>query len=129
MVLSLESGEDAHPFWYTQVLGVFHTRVLHIGPAAVNRSVQSVKFLWVRWLGLVPDHRFGFKSAHLPKVGFVEHRDPLAFGFLDPSLVVRGCHLVPAFADGKTLSLLPFRLMAAHSPDEHEDWVAFYVMM
>jgi hypothetical protein len=129
MVLSPESGEDAHPFWYAQVLGVFHTRILHVGPAATNRSVQNVEFLWVRWLGLVPDHQFGFKSAHLPKIGFVEHTDSLAFGFLDPSLVIRGCHLIPAFANGKTSSLLPFTPTAARSPNEHEDWVAFYVMM
>ena len=88
MVMSLESEEDAHPFWYAQVLGVFHTCVLHVGPAATNQSVQNIEFLWVRWLGLVPDHQYGFKSARLPKVGFVKYTDPLAFGFLDPSLVV-----------------------------------------
>ena len=129
MVLSPESEEDVHPFWYVQVLGVFHTHVLHVGPVATNQSVQNIKFLWVWWLGLVPNHQYGFKSAHLPKVRFVEYTDLQAFGFLDPLLVVWGCHLVPAFADGKTLSLLPFNPTATHSPDEHEDWVAFYVMM
>lgn len=129
MVMSPESGEDAHPFWYAQVLGVFHARVLHADPAATNKSVQNIEFLWVRWLGLVPGRRFGFKEARLPKVGFVPHTDPLAFGFLDPSLVLRGCHLVPAFADGKTFDLLPVMHSAARSPDEHEDWVAFYVML
>lgn len=55
MVLSPESGEDAHPFWYAQVLGVFHAWVLHTDPAAANKSVQNIEFLWVCWLGLVPD--------------------------------------------------------------------------
>ena len=63
MVLSPESGEDAHSFWYAQVPGVFHAWVLHMDPAAANKSVQNIKFLWVRWLGLVPDQRFGFKEA------------------------------------------------------------------
>lgn len=129
MVLSPESGEGAHPFWYAKVLGVFHARVLHADPAASNKSVQTIEFLWVRWLGLVPGRRFGFKNARLPKVGFVPHTDPLAFGFLDPSLVLRGCHLIPAFADGKTSDLLPVMRSAARSSDEHQDWVAFYVMM
>ena len=129
MVMSPESGEDVHPFWYAQVLGVFHTRVLHTDPAATNKSVQNIEFLWVRWLGLVPGHRFGFKEAQLPKVGFVPHTDPLAFRFLDPSLVLRGCHLVPTFANGKTLDLLPVMHSAARSPDEHGDWVALYVML
>ena len=129
MVMSPESGEDVHLFWYAQVLGVFHTQVLHVDPAATNKSVQNIEFLWVWWLGLVPGCQFGFKEARLPKVGFVPHTDPLAFGFLDPSLVLRGCHLVPAFADGKTLDLLPVMHSAARSPDEHKDWVAFYVML
>ena len=63
MVMSPESGEDVHPFWYAQVLGVFHTRVLHTDPTATNKSVQNIEFLWVCWLGLVPGCRFGFKEA------------------------------------------------------------------
>ena len=129
MVLSPKSGEDVHPFWYTQVLGVFHARVLHTDPAAANKSIQNIQFLWVRWLGLVPGRRFGFKQARLPKVGFLPHTDSLVFGFLDPSLVLRGCHLIPAFADGKTSDLLPVMRSATRSPDEHKDWAAFYVMM
>ena len=88
MVMSPELGEDVHPFWYAQVLSVFHTQVLHADLAATNKSVQNIEFLWVRWLGLVPGCQFGFKEARLPKVGFVPHTDPLAFGFLDPSLVL-----------------------------------------
>jgi hypothetical protein len=37
------------------------------------------------------------QDACLPLVGFVEDSDELAFGFLDPSLVIRRCHLVPGF--------------------------------
>jgi hypothetical protein len=39
-------------------------------------------------------------------VGFVDSDDPLAFGFLDPQYVIRGVHLLPAFAHGHTGSLL-----------------------
>ena len=129
MVMSPESGEDVHLFWYAQVLGVFHTWVLHADPAATNKSVQNIEFLCVHWLRLVPGCQFGYKEVQLPKVGFVPHMDPLAFRFLDPSLVLQGCHLVPAFADGKTLDLLLVMHSATRSPDEHEDWVAFYVML
>ena len=129
MVLSPESGDDVHPFWYAQILGVFHAWVLHADPNATNKSVQNIEFLWVHWLGLVPDCQSGFRFAQLPKVGFVPHTDPLAFGFLDPSLVLQGCHLVPAFADGRTADLLPVMCSAVRLPDEHDDWVAFYIMM
>lgn len=77
MVMSPETGDEAHPYWYARVLGVFHARILHTGPAAKNRSVQYMEFLWVRWFGLDPDHRYGFKAARLPKIGFVPDTDIL----------------------------------------------------
>jgi hypothetical protein len=129
MVLSPEEGADAHPYWYARVLGVFHARVLHTGPQAVNRSVQRMEFLWVRWFGIVPGHKYGFTAARLPKVGFVPETDDQAFGFLDPSLVIRGCHLIPAFADGRTSDLLNTQNTAARLPGEVDDWVSYYVGM
>lgn len=68
MVLSPESGEDAHPFWYTQVLGVFYAQVLHTDPVTANKSIQNIEFLWVCWLGLILPHTdslvFGFLWTH-----------------------------------------------------------------
>lgn len=130
MVLSPETEDDAHPYWYARVLGVFHAQVLHTGPAAKNHSIQSMEFLWVRWFGLEPNYRSGTHVARLPKIGFVPDVDDNAFGFLDPSLVVRGCHLVPAFATGRTTSLLQtISPTAARAPDEKDDWVNYYVIM
>ena len=129
MVLSREGGPNAHPYWYARVLGVFHVRLLHTGAAATNRSVQRMEFLWVRWFGTVDGHQYGFKAARLPKVGFIDESDPSAFGFLDPTLVVRGCHLIPAFFDGRTSELLRTPYTAARPPGEHDDWAAFYVSM
>jgi hypothetical protein len=129
MVLSPETGPQVHPYWYARVMGVFHARVLHTGPSATNRSVQHMEFLWVRWFGMDPDHQYGHKAARLPKIGFVPDTDPLAFGFLDPSLVLRGCHLIPAFNDGRTSDLLKTPLSIARPPDEVDDWVTFYVNM
>lgn len=127
MVMSQEAGPNAHQFWYARVLGVFHARVVHSGPATVNRSTQHVKFLWVQWFGMDVDHRYGLKAARLPKIGFVPDTDPLAFGFLDPSLVVRGTHLIPAFFDGRTPSLLTALPTAGRPLDEMDDWAAYYV--
>lgn len=129
MVLSQESGPNAHPYWYARILGVFHVRVVHLGPAATNRSVQHLEFLWVRWFGMVPGHRYGSKLARLPKIGFVPDDDALAFGFLDPSLIIRGCHLIPAFNEGRTSDLLTALLTAGRPAGETEDWVAFFVNM
>jgi hypothetical protein len=128
MVISRETG-SAHPFWYARVLGVFHVQLYHIGPSAKNRSKQSMEFLWVRWFGIVPGYRFGPKIARLPKIGFISDTDESAFGFLDPSLVVRGCHLIPAFVDGRTSDLLTIPNSIARPLGETDDWAAFYVMM
>jgi hypothetical protein len=128
MVMSRESG-PGHPFWYARVLGVFHAQVYHIGPSAKNRSKQNMEFLWVRWFGTVPGYRFGPKLARLPKIGFLSDTDESAFGFLDPSLVVRGCHLIPAFVDGRTSDLLTIPNSIARPLGEKDDWAAFYVMM
>jgi hypothetical protein len=129
MVHSREDDPKDHPYWYARVLGVFHARILHTGPVATNRSVQSMEFLWVRWFGREREHHFGLKAARLPKIGFVEDTDDLAFGFLDPSLVIRSCHLIPAFCDGKTTSLLKTSYTAARPPGETDDWTNFYVNM
>ena len=88
-----------------------------------------MEFLWVRWFRIVPGHKYGFKVARLPKVGFVPDTDDQAFGFLDPSLVIRGCHLIPAFADGRTSELLTTQNTVARLPGEIDDYVAYYVSM
>ncbi|KAH7927896.1 hypothetical protein BV22DRAFT_1006163 [Leucogyrophana mollusca] len=127
MTLSREDGDGAHPFWYARVLRAFHIRVLHVGPNARNRSPQTLEFLWVRWFGVMPGHRWGFKEARLPKIGFVPDVDENAFGFLDPSLVIRGCHLIPAFVNGRSDTLLRPGPSVGRLPEETDDWTAYYV--
>ncbi|KIM71547.1 hypothetical protein PILCRDRAFT_16970 [Piloderma croceum F 1598] len=96
-------------------------------PTATNRSIQNMEFVLVRWFGWAPDHHSGVTAARLPKIGFVEDNDELAFGFLDPSLIIRGCHLVPAFSDGKTTNLLRTTHTIVRPLGEIDDWVNFYV--
>jgi hypothetical protein len=130
MVISPEDQLGAHPFWYAHVLGVFHADVIHTGSEARNRSVQRMEFLWVRWFGVLPEYRWGFKRGRLPKIGFVPEEDDSAFGFLDPSFVIRGCHLVPSFPDGRTSELLRTTSPTSARPlDEVDDWKYYYVMM
>ncbi|KAH9944799.1 hypothetical protein B0H21DRAFT_823184 [Amylocystis lapponica] len=127
MLNSCETGSGTHPFWYARILGIFHVDVLHLGSRAVNRSVQKMEVLWVQWFGIDPDHRYGSKVARLPKVGFISASDESAFGFVDPSLVIRGCHLIPAFADGRTSELLLATNSIARLPGETDDWASYYV--
>lgn len=129
MVSSPETEDGAHPFWYAQVLGVYHTVV---GQTGVNRELEQreMTFLWVRWLGVEPSYRSGREYARLPKLGFVSEEDPFAFGFLDPAHVIRGCHLIPTFVAGRTDALLSSAVpTAARISDITNDWTNFYVNM
>jgi len=52
MVLSGETAEDtddAHPYWYARVIGIYHARVRHIGPLSKSSEPQRLEFLRVRW--------------------------------------------------------------------------------
>ena len=130
MVSSPETSPSAHPFWYASVIGVFHAEVQHTGTRSHNLKPILMDFLWVRWLGIVPQRSFGRKQARLPKIGFVEDTDEFAFGFLDPSLVIRGCHLIPAFADERTGNLLRTTSPTEARPNgQVDDWTSFYVGM
>ena len=90
--------------------------------------MQHMEVLWVQWFSLVPGHWFGSK-VELPKIGFIPDMDPLAFRFLDPSLVICGCHLIPAFNDGCIMELLTASPTAGQPPDETDDWAMFFVNM
>lgn len=131
MVCSPETGDGAQPFWYARVIGVFHAMVSSTHPGIKDQSTQHMEFLWVRWFGVEPGYQSGFRHARLPKLGFVESSDDFAFSFLDPAHVIRGCHLIPAFAAGRTFDLLPIKNSAARilNNDETDDWVNYYVGM
>lgn len=130
MLRSPEVGAGAHPYWYAQVVGIYHAHVSTNHLAAPKHSAQHMEFLWVRWLGIEPGRRSGPKMARLPKVGFVEATDEDAFGFLDPDLIIRGSHLIPDFHSGKTSDLMPYDgPTVARFPDEKDDWMNFYINM
>ncbi|PPQ84255.1 hypothetical protein CVT26_011861, partial [Gymnopilus dilepis] len=104
----------ADPYWYARVIGVFHANVwADRSDIPGARNMRRMDFLWGR----------------LPKIGFVESTDEFAFSFVDPAQVVRGCHLIPAFNEGRTDKLLPVPRSAARclNPKEEDDWVNFYV--
>ena len=128
MLRSPEVGTSAHPYWYAQVLGIFHTNVSTNHPAAPINSSERMEFLWVWWLRIEPGHRSSSKVARLPKVGFIENADEDAFGFLDPDLVIRGSHLIPDFNSGQTQDLMPYNGPTVAQPlNLKDDCINFYV--
>ncbi len=84
-----DNENDHEHYWYARVLGIYHAKVSTSHPDATNGTeIRRMEFLWVRWLGAEPGHRYGFRHAVLPKIGFVPSTDDYAFGFLDPKHVI-----------------------------------------
>ncbi|KAG1767493.1 hypothetical protein EV702DRAFT_1203702 [Suillus placidus] len=124
MVLSGELMPN-HPYWYARVLGIYHLETWLTNGDQPTK--QRLEVLWVRWLAPLRNYRSGMKYAHLPKVAFVDESDPDTFGFLDPSQVIRGAHLIPAFALERGISSLRYGKSLARPDGELDDWEAHYV--
>lgn len=133
MVLGCENEENpnAHPYWYGRIIGIFHANIDYQGPGSRSSDSQEMEFLWVRWLGQdrSNDYHEGWRSRCLPRIGFVDCEDDLAFGFLNPALIIRAVHLLPCFDSGRTKLHLPRRSICRLAEEKDEDWDMFYVNM
>lgn len=123
-----EDAENMHPYWYARVLGIFHALVRRAGVGGTT-TLEQMDFLWVRWYGYDAHVCSGFKARRLHQIGFLDsHEDNGAFGFIDPSDVIRAIHLIPAFKLGKSSEFLPPSI--ARREDEGDgDYVRYYVSM
>ena len=129
MTLSGEEDPKCHPFLYCQLLKAFYITVCFCS-SGVSGSKEMIEVLWVSWLGIDPDYKWGFRQCTLPKIGCgPEDGDGTALGFLDPSLVIHGCHLIPAFADGCMAQLLQGGALVVRQPGQTNDWARYYVNM
>jgi hypothetical protein len=80
-------------------------------------------------VGATEESSIGYETCSPSKVVFVEESDLDAFGFLDPSQVIRGAHLIPAFASGRGTSSLRYGKSLARPGGEPDDWEEQYVRM
>src|ERR1700742_1614243 len=99
MVEAPEDDIGGARFWYARVIGIFHANIQSTHPDIQDGTARKIDFLWVRWFGTEPDYISGFGVTRLPKIGFIPSDDDFAFSFLDPGQVIRGCHLIPVFAE------------------------------
>ncbi|KAI0028967.1 hypothetical protein K488DRAFT_7820, partial [Vararia minispora EC-137] len=111
-----------HPYRYARVHGVYHANVFLPG----NTRPQRTEFLFVRWFRVDTTQQGGPRTKRLDRVSFVDVRLGPAFGFLDPADIVRACHLLPAFAKGKTRDLLSVASQLQDFTDG-QDWNYYYV--
>jgi len=129
MLLAPTSNE--HPYRYARIIGVFHVEAQYLGVGSSNRGIQSLEFLLVRWFEVDQYAPFGVDSFKLPRVKFAcPGSTSEAFGFVDPSQVLRAIHLIPAFNLGQVADGLGSRSFARQQDrDSNQDWKAFYVNM
>nr|GAT45436.1 predicted protein [Mycena chlorophos] len=125
MILS-QDPSDPHPYWYGEIVGIFHVNVLLADVA--GSQFQRIEFVLVRWLQRDVRYRSGFLHKRLPRVSYIPHHNQEAFGFLDPADILRGAHFIPAFHHGRTKEYLPKSIVRRTSEGD-EDWKYYYVNM
>ncbi|KAG2056612.1 hypothetical protein BDR06DRAFT_1040269, partial [Suillus hirtellus] len=128
MVLSGKSM-PSHPYWYARVLGIYHMEVWLAGDGRSKPLKQHLEVLWIQWLAMVQGYRSGMRHAHLPKIVFMEESNQDGFGFLNPGQLIRGAHLLPAFASGCSVSSLWRGKSLVHPGGQLDNWEKYYVGM
>ncbi|KAH7918173.1 hypothetical protein BV22DRAFT_1025018, partial [Leucogyrophana mollusca] len=122
-----ETDDNGHPYWYARVIKILHVMARHTGDASASESEDhQMDVLFVRWFGRDTRTRTGFASKRLPRIGFLQGDTSEAFGFLDPDQVIRGAHVIPAFAYGQTDEVLSPSL-ARQESEFDKDWWYYYV--
>jgi hypothetical protein len=131
-----EAGSDQpewRKFWYCRVLGIFHVNAVYIGPGMTGYTPQRLDFLWVRWYQshCRGSDRSGSKSGwdtlKLHQLSFPPMSSDDAFGFLDPADVIRSCHLIPAFSQGRRYKGQTQHAGLSKCASDSDDWMAYYV--
>ncbi|KAF7431003.1 hypothetical protein PC9H_006718 [Pleurotus ostreatus] len=135
-IMTLQRNEaDPHPFSYARVLSVFHVRIQH---EELSPQTKEFDVLWVRHFKVNTRHSGGLKQKQFTRLSFMDVSE--AFGFLNPDEVIRGSHIIPAFAYGPApdslgrsiarqtfhMDILDKNFTWPKEPDE-DDYVHYYV--
>jgi hypothetical protein len=114
---------NLHHFIYARVLGVYHANVIYTGPGMQDFEARTFQILWVRWYEVVDPGSLGWDSSTLDTLRFPPLHQDNSFGFLDPDDVLRGCHILPAFAKKKR----PANVNVSRSAKDSKDYLLYYV--
>jgi hypothetical protein len=126
MVLAENDNDSDHPFLYGRIVGVFHVNAIYLeGGPMVDYRPCKVEVLWIRWFSHDLNAPMGsWSDSRLDRLHFPPMAHANSFGFLDPADVMRGCHIIPAFAtnrryaDGQGIS---------RCAKDTNDWQSYYV--
>lgn len=100
-----DGSSSHHGYEYARVIKIFHVNV-RVADSQMS-AFERIDVLFVRWFRVDHSVPGGFKAKRLYRLEFTPTDDEsVAFGFVDPSDVVRASHIIPAFAHGCTEDLL-----------------------
>ena len=114
------TSQDNEPWLYAHVVAVYHMFV----STRTNPEPKRLELLWVRWMQRDRSQLKEPNSSQYTRISFVPDSGIPgdAFGFVDPSHVIRVCHLIPVFDLQRTRD----RLGTSMARDTEGDWRAFY---
>lgn len=119
-----EDTANVQQYRYARVIGIYHTNVIYAGRGRVDYEPRRMEFLWVRWFQLSQSPVTGWIPRRLDRVNFYPVTGEESFGFVDPSEILRGCHIIPMFSSGKRhLDAMGLSSIARDSLD----WKTYYV--
>jgi hypothetical protein len=129
-ILMLASGASyiTNQYFFGRVIGIYHVDVVHVATAPQS---QRIEFLHVRFFEPDNEYEGGFNLRRFPRIKFIDAYDPDAFGFVDPARVIRGAHIIPAFAHSTTDEFIPDSIARIYTDAyaRKRDWKYYYVNM
>ncbi|PPR03767.1 hypothetical protein CVT24_007510 [Panaeolus cyanescens] len=138
ILLLSDTSENDHPFSYARIFRLFHVDITyHCQDGRSFMVPKTFDIAWVRWLQIDEEHNSGWEARRLHRVHFVPHNtlQSAAFGFVNPDDIIRGVHLIPAFAHGTTTEYLSTESIARNKDAQrfigaqNEDYRYYYVNM
>ncbi|KAF9646621.1 hypothetical protein BDM02DRAFT_3188673 [Thelephora ganbajun] len=89
------TSQGTEPWLYAHIIAVYHL----FACTAADPEPKRLELLWVRWMQWHPSQLRGLNASQYTHISFTPHLGipGEAFGFVDPSHIIRGCHLIPTF--------------------------------
>ena len=127
-MLASETLNTTHQYLYGRVIGIYHVDVVHTETAIHS---QHIEFLHVRFFEVDSEYEGGFNSRRFHRLKFMDANDPDAFSFVDPARVIRGAHIIPAFAHSTTDEFIADSIARKYTDAyaHKRDWKYYYVNM
>lgn len=124
-----DKARNTHQYRYARVLGIYHVNVIYGGGPGrlTNYRPRRMEFLWVRWFKVIADKpcQNGWSTGLLDQLCFLNLDQEGAFGFIDPSQILRACHILPKFTLGTNDVSLDYADLPGHI-ESGKDWRAYY---